>query len=200
MYAVMDVAYGITSCGDISTKEMEYLERSSVVWHCCKCDSVDSFTFNSYELHTTNVFSPLSGTDIHVSVDSLNSTTPFSPLHTSSPHPKKDRSTNSKPSPGISSSHSRSKNSMDDSSNFLPKKTYLRLLTANCCSIREHKSEFTAALDYVKSDLICGTESWLKGVKPGKEPAKMQSRPGKFFQMTFYTQIECRVDVGCSLV
>ena len=55
--------YGIwhhKSCGDISTKEMEYLERSSVVWHCCKCDSVDSFTFNSYELHTTNVFSPLS--------------------------------------------------------------------------------------------------------------------------------------------
>ena len=84
---------------------------------------------------------------------------------------------------------------MDDSSNFLPKKTYLRLLTANCCSIREYKSEFTAALDYVKLDLICGTESWLKGVKPGKEPAKMQSRPVKFFQMTLlYTD---RMSRGC---
>ena len=51
---------------------------------------------------------------------------------------------------------------------FLPRKTNLRLLNVNCCSIREHKQEFTAALDYVKPDIICGTESWLKGVRPGK--------------------------------
>ena len=91
---------------------------------------------------------------------------------------------------------------MGDSSNFLPKKTNLRLSTVNCCSIRDHKSEFIAALDYVKPDLICGTESWLKGVKPGKEPSKMQSRPVNFFQMTLlYTEMtECRVEVGCSTV
>ena len=57
-------------------------------------------------------------------------------------------------------------------SDFLPKQINLRLLKVNCCSIREHKAEFLVGLDYVKPDLICGTESWLKGVKPGKEPSK----------------------------
>ena len=60
------------SCGDISAKSMEYLERSSVVWHCCKCNNVnvDSFTFNSHELYMTNFFTPLSGTEY--SIDTLN--------------------------------------------------------------------------------------------------------------------------------
>ena len=171
------------SCGDISTKEMEYLEHSSVVWHCCKCEStnIDSFTFNSYELHTTNLFSPLSD----ISVDSLNSTTPFSPLHTSSPHPKKDNSYSTSVSPEISKTHSRNENSSGEHSSFLPKKTNLRLLTVNCCSIREHRSEFTAALDYVKPDLICGTESWLKGVKPEKEPAKNAIKTSEIFPSDF---------------
>ena len=158
MYVVMVVAYGTISHVETSA-QMEYLESSSVVWHCYKCEStnIDSFTVNSYELHTTNLFSQLSD----ISVDSLNSTTPFSPLHTSSPHPKKDNSYSTSVSPKISKTHSRNENSSGEHSSFLPKKTNLRLLTVNCCSIREHKSEFTAALDYVKPDLICGTESWL---------------------------------------
>ena len=80
------------SCGDISTKEMAYLEHSIVVWLYCKCESVnvDSFTSHSYELYTTNFNTPLSGTE--QSIDSLNSTGPFSPLHTSSPHRIKDYS------------------------------------------------------------------------------------------------------------
>ena len=58
------------SCGDISSKEMEYLERSSVVWLCCKCDSVnvDTFTFifNRYELYTSNMYQPLSGNELTI--------------------------------------------------------------------------------------------------------------------------------------
>ncbi|WAR25088.1 hypothetical protein MAR_010792 [Mya arenaria] len=36
-------------------------------------------------------------------------------------------------------------------------------------SIRGGKSsEFQAALNYIRPDIVCGTESWLKGVQPGK--------------------------------
>ncbi|KAH3871246.1 hypothetical protein DPMN_034440 [Dreissena polymorpha] len=49
-------------------------------------------------------------------------------------------------------------------------KTNLLLLTVNCCVLRTNRSEFIAALDYIKPDLICGTESWLRGVKPGADP------------------------------
>ena len=69
---------------------------------------------------------------------------------------------------GVNSSHMSNKSHSD----FLPKQTNLRLLTVNCCSVCEHKAEFLAGLDYVKPDLICGTESWLNGIKPGKEPSK----------------------------
>jgi hypothetical protein len=39
-------------------------------------------------------------------------------------------------------------------------------------SIKDKTSEFTAAVNYIKPDIICGTESWLKGEKPGKNPTK----------------------------
>ena len=52
------------------------------------------------------------------------------------------------------------------------KSTNLRLLTVNCCGIGTNKAEFTAALDYIKPDIVCGTKSWLRGLKPGKDPAK----------------------------
>lgn len=44
-----------------------------------------------------------------------------------------------------------------------------------------HKSEFTAALEYVKPDLICDTESWLKGIQPGKEPSKSAIKSCEIF-------------------
>jgi len=49
------------SCEDIS-KNMSYLNHSCVIWHCCQCDivNVDSFTFNSFELATSNFLTPLS--------------------------------------------------------------------------------------------------------------------------------------------
>ena len=186
------------SCGDISSKEMEYLERSSVVWHCCRCDSVnvDSFTFNSYELYTTNFCSPLSNTDS--SIDTLNSTTPFSPLHTSSPRSKKKSdSTSSKSHNGQSmETNSFADQTQNNKSDFLPNKTNLRLLTVNCCSVKEHKSEFIAALNYVKPDLICGTESWLRGVKPGKEPSKNAIKTSEIFPEDFIIHRNYRMSRG----
>ena len=68
---------------------------------------------------------------------------------------------------------------------FPPKKPNLRLLTVNCCSISEHKSEFCASLEYTKPDLICGTESWLKGIKPGKEPSKNAIKNCEVFPDSF---------------
>ena len=73
----------------------------------------------------------------------------------------------------VKSSVSDSQAGADKSNNFeLPKISNLRLLTVNCCSIRENKSEFMAALDYIKPDIMCGTESWLRGIKPGKDSDK----------------------------
>ena len=191
------------SCGDISTKEMEYLQRSSVVWHCCKCDSVnvDSFTFNSYELYMTNFFTPFSGTEY--SIDPLNSTTPFSTLHTSSPHQKRkprvkstsstDYTTNSVNSSFINASDQSTETS---NINSLPNKANLRLLTVNYCSIRKHMSEFIAALDYVKPDLICGTKIWLRGIQPGKEPYKSSFKTCEIFPEDYIVHRNDRMSRG----
>ena len=91
------------SCEDLSSKNMSYLGRSSVIWHCCKCDSinVDSFTLNSFELYTSNVFAPLS--EVDTSLDSVTSSC-FSPLHTSSPQSTTSRSRRLRHRPSTSSS------------------------------------------------------------------------------------------------
>ena len=59
--------------------------------------------------------------------------------------------------------------------------TNLRLFTVNCCGIRTNRAEFNAATEYVKPDLICGTESWLKGIKPGKDPDKNTIKSSEVF-------------------
>ncbi|KAH3885374.1 hypothetical protein DPMN_009367 [Dreissena polymorpha] len=84
---------------------MSHLNKSSVVWNCCRCNSIniDSFTFNSFELHTSNVFTPFLDTDTSfVSVTSSS----FSPLQSSSPHPHttgKNRTSSTNSSHGNSS-------------------------------------------------------------------------------------------------
>ena len=155
---------------------MSYLGRSNVVWHCCKCQSlnVDNFTYNSYELCTTNMFQPLS--ELDSSIGSVHSNLTFSPLHTSSPRRASASDRTHK------SSVSNSEIRKDQSDHIeLPKFSNLRLLTVNCCSIGENKTEFIAALDYIKPDLICGTESWLRGIKPGKDPDKNVIKPSEIF-------------------
>lgn len=41
-------------------------------------------------------------------------------------------------------------------------------MTINCRSIKDKKTEFASCINYIKPDIICGTESWLKGIQPGK--------------------------------
>jgi hypothetical protein len=45
-------------------------------------------------------------------------------------------------------------------------------MTVNCRSIRDKQQEFKTALHYLKPDVVCATEPWLKGVKPGSNPTK----------------------------
>ena len=158
--------------------------------------NVDSFTFHSYELHTTNFYTPLSGTE--QSIDSLNSTGPFGPLHTSSPHRTKNYSkTRSRLHQSSDVGPNSSKNSSANlNSDFIPKQTNLRLLTVNCCSIRENIAQFIAGLDYVKPDLICGTESWLKGIRPGKEPSKHAIKSSEIFPDDYILYQNDRISGG----
>ena len=170
------------SCEDLSSRNMSYLGCSSVIWHCCKCDSinVDSFTFNSFELFTSNIFTPL--TDLDTTFKSVASSS-FSQLHTSSPqtawtNPRHRRQTSTNSS--ISSSRETGRSSKTQAE-FPMKSTNLRLLTVNCCGIHTNKAEFAAALDYTKPDLVCGTESWLRGIKPGQDPAKNTIKSSEVF-------------------
>lgn len=41
-------------------------------------------------------------------------------------------------------------------------------MTLNYRSIKDKTSEFKTTIQYTKPDIISGTESWLKGIKPGK--------------------------------
>ena len=38
--------------------------------------------------------------------------------------------------------------------------------------MKENKAEFKTDLEYIKPDIICGTESWLRGKKNGNAYAK----------------------------
>ena len=84
-----------------------------------------------------------------------------------------------------STQSSRTQNSTSSNSEVPPKSTNIRLLTVNCCGIRTNKAEFNAATEYVKPDLICGTESWLRGVKPGKDPDKNAIKSSEVFPPSY---------------
>ena len=54
-------------------------------------------------------------------------------------------------------------------------------MTVNCRSIKDKRAEFETALHYLKPDIICATESWLKGVKPGVNPTKDAKKSSEIF-------------------
>jgi hypothetical protein len=54
-------------------------------------------------------------------------------------------------------------------------------MTVNCRSIKDKRAEFETALHYLKPDIICATESWLKGVKPGVNPTKDAIKSSEIF-------------------
>ena len=62
-----------------------------------------------------------------------------------------------------------------------PKKENLRIMNINCRRIFDKKAEFAAVMDYVKPDLVCATETWLNGVKPGKPPVTNAIKSSEVF-------------------
>ena len=159
---------------------------------CCKCDSlnVSSFTYHSYEIDNVSYYEPLTTTESFQ--DSFMSQ--FSPLKTSSPKVTQNRNSVSEDIPRYtqrnnsdsSKTYSRisnNSNKKNESSPFLhiPPKRNLRILTVNCRSIRDKTSEFKATLNYTKPDIVIGTESWLKGIKPGQNPSKDAIKSSEIF-------------------
>ncbi|XP_071486387.1 uncharacterized protein [Diadema antillarum] len=193
---------------------MSHLEKSEVVWHCHKCNSanIDSFTFHSYELEESNIYFPL--TNLKDSLDTLSSNEPFSPTFASSPRKQRNfrkrsqRTSTPSPTSGVTapswettarrstpseslpdserpSTTSGSSLEGENSRTFLRNTGNLRLLTVNCCSLRGKTAEFKAALQYVKPDIICGTESWLQGIKPGLDPGKDAIKNSEVFPSSY---------------
>ena len=145
------------SCIELCSADYDLLQRPNVQWLCCKCESINvsTFTFHSYELNTSNYYEPLTH---NITFESITSST-FSLLKVSSP--KRNNSAS------MDTSKCNKSKSRNNSSNVfnIPTKRNLRIMTLNCRSMNDKTSEFAATVNYIKPD-ICGTESWLKGVKP----------------------------------
>ncbi|CAG2240535.1 unnamed protein product [Mytilus edulis] len=110
-----------------------------------------------------------------ISFESVSSSI-FSPLKTSSPRLKAQSSTTNNSKNCSNKSRTQSNNVFN-----LNEKRNLRILTVNCRSIKDKTSEFKAAINYIKPDIICGTESWLKGEKPGKTSTKDAIKSSEVF-------------------
>jgi hypothetical protein len=131
---------------------------------CCKCDSlnVSSFTYHSYEIENVSYYEPLNTTKSFL--DSF--TSQFSPLKTSSPKSAQNNSKSHRKEPNSPNKSRTESTSIPN----LPPKRNLRILTVNCRSIKDKTSELNVIINYTKPDIVIGTESWLKGVKPGGNP------------------------------
>ncbi|WAR12337.1 LOW QUALITY PROTEIN: hypothetical protein MAR_026517 [Mya arenaria] len=144
------------SCLFMCSHDARELEKSNSVCKCCKCDNLncDSFTFKSFELQLSlNLYQ-------HLTIQLIRFTR--SPLYTSSL-----KSTNSYRN--LSHALSRKKSSSKSYSKANPCEIpNLRIMNVNCRSIRDKTAEFKIETSYFKPDIICGTESWLYGIKPGK--------------------------------
>ena len=153
------------SCANLDSLEYLLLGRSNTQWKCPRCDSinVDSFTYNSLEISCYNSFAPLAQDGYRSSLDSISSE-PFTPTHTSSPqHSNPTNRNRSKHGlPRKQNQQSPKSAVQNDSSIFdLPQKSNLRILNINCQSIQSKRSELHTMLQYIKPDIVFGTESWL---------------------------------------
>ena len=93
----------------------------------------------------------------------------FSPARTSSR--KISSCSSSTNTTNTRNSDRRSKTRTSASSVFeLPKKTNLRIMNVNCQCLGSKKEGLAAAIQYIKPDIVCGTESWLRGIKPAPTP------------------------------
>lgn len=177
------------SCIEMCTHDYELLNRPNVQWLCCKCESINisTFTFRSYELELTNVYEPIS--DTNITLESVSSA--FSPLKASSPK-LKNNSQHSQHRTHPSSERTTSSSNPYD----IPTKRNLRVMTVNCRSIKDKRSELEAALHYLKPDVVCGSESWLKGIKPGKPPTKDAIKNSEIFPPNYHVYRNDRGTLG----
>ena len=140
------------------------------VWYCLKCETLNvwSFTFRSCEINPS-YYDPIS--EVNLSGDSLNGQ--FNPLQTSSPvsNPKTPSPNQKQQNFHHAKQNPKTSDSSYTSSSNQKRKSNLRILTINLRSIIDKRSEFHSLLEYTKPDVICATESWLKGVHPGKTPS-----------------------------
>ena len=136
------------------------VKRTMVEWMCCK----SSFTYHSYEIENVSYYEPLNTTERFL--DSF--TSQFSPLKTSSPKSAQNNSKSHRIEPNGTNKSRTESTSIPN----LPPKRNLRILTVNCRSIKDKTSELKAIINYIKPDIVIGTESWLKGVKPGENPTR----------------------------
>jgi hypothetical protein len=58
-------------------------------------------------------------------------------------------------------------------------------MAVNCRSIKDKKPEFETALHCLKPDIVCGTESWLKGIKPGQNPKRDAIKSNEIFPRNY---------------
>lgn len=147
---------------------MDYslINRSNVQWYCYKCEilSLFSFTCRRYEI------SPISG--YNLSADSFNGPSGHSVQPVLSLTPKH-------PAP---TSEGRNQNRIPVRSKTKKDKRNLWILNISCSSICDKTAEFAAILDYMKPDLVCGTESWLRGIKPGRAATHNAIKSMRSFQ------------------
>ena len=157
------------SCIELCSADYDLLvKHSHIQWLYCKCDSINvsSFTFHSFELSTSNMYDPLS----HIDLLTLSHQTSYSALSMPGTPPG---STSNQDQDNLVPRRQLRQNQRQTSPQFFPytsEKKNLRIMNINCRSIVGKSSEFLAALNYIKPDIVCGTESWLKGMKPGKPP------------------------------
>lgn len=117
----------------INKVDIELLQHLSIAWLCAKCNTpnIDSFTYHSYELEISNRFSVISSLQTS-SIPSIDSS--FSPTAFSSPKPSRYLSS-------ISSTCA------EPTVTIAPRQN-LRVLTMNCQSIRNKRTDFAECIEY----------------------------------------------------
>ena len=176
------------SCLDMNSADFDILHNPDVRWQCCKCDNVNvnSFSYHSYSLdqsHLDYYYAPSTSSNCDdLTSNSIPSPNPNnsrtintfkSPLKASTPKRTEPNAASSNISTNSSSGNSNSHNTNGTRNSEdlpLPPKTNLRILNLNCRGLQQKTSELKGIIDYVKPDIVCGTESFLRGIKPGKNP------------------------------
>ena len=141
---------------EIGTDEYERLNKDSVVWFCCKCDSANhtNSLFHSYELVLYNSFDILSSLPVadrpgnSSNVTSLPSPTSFSPRVHSSPSLQ-----TSDNAPSRIATPDTSRRSSYGLLGAPPKNNNWRSLIVNCNSIQGKASSLRVAGNYIDPDV-----------------------------------------------